>query len=237
MEISIVIPTYEMLGRGVEMLSFSFKKIKEQSYRDFEVIISDHSLNNDILNLCTKENDIDIKYFRNKNKRGSPSANVNNGIVNSSGKIIKILCQDDYLYDKLSLQKTVESFDYSAGWLVTANLHTRDRKSFFYLHIPKYTNGIETFNTIGTHSCLTMLNNNSILFDENLIWFMDCEYFYRLHEKYGLPKVIREPTVVVTLWEGQVTNTLVTEEVVKRERNYILNKINNKERQICLKNF
>ena len=48
---------------------------------------------------------------------GSSSANANSCILNSRGKLIKILCQDDYLYDMHSLEQTVNTFDYSKKWL------------------------------------------------------------------------------------------------------------------------
>ena len=229
MKISVVIPTYEMRGRGVEMLENSFFALENQDYKDFEVIISDHSVDDYIFNSCLQNKKLDIKYIRNEKSRGSPSANANNGIMNSSGELIKILCQDDYLYDETSLRKTVENFDYNAKWLVSANWHTKNRMTFFNLHTPKYNERLYLHNTIGTHSCLTMINDKNILFDENLTWFMDCEYFYRLYKRYGLPKILKEPTIVVTIWEGQITNTLITDKLVNSETNYILNKIKGEE--------
>ncbi len=228
-KISIVIPCYEMFGLGSFMLNHSLSILEKQTFNDFEVIISDHSVDDNILNLClNKRQSIDIKYIRNEKNRGSPSANVNNGIINSSGELIKILCQDDYLYDETSLMETVRNFDYNKKWLVSANWHTKDRLTFSNIHMPRYNKRLYVHNTIGTHSCLTMINDKDILFDENLIWFMDCEYFYRLYLKYGLPRILREPTIIVTLWEGQVTNTIINEEIVKKERVYLENKYDKK---------
>jgi len=50
MKISIAIPCYEMHGRGTEMLQYSLNTIKKQVNSDFEVVISDHSKNDDIFN-------------------------------------------------------------------------------------------------------------------------------------------------------------------------------------------
>ena len=52
--ISIAMPTYETFGRGCEFLEFQFKKFMCQTYKDFEIVISDHSRNDDIKNLCEK---------------------------------------------------------------------------------------------------------------------------------------------------------------------------------------
>ena len=44
--ISICIPTYEMNGMGVEYLEYSFNILYSQTFKDFEIIISDHSESN-----------------------------------------------------------------------------------------------------------------------------------------------------------------------------------------------
>ena len=54
---TIGIPTYEMSGKGVLVLEELIDTINEQIFRDFEVIISDHSIDNEI------EKFIKSKYF------------------------------------------------------------------------------------------------------------------------------------------------------------------------------
>jgi glycosyltransferase involved in cell wall biosynthesis len=64
---SIAIPTWEINGKGVEYLDYSLNIIAQQSFTDFEVIVSDHSQNDDIKNLCEQWNQIiDVKYYKNK---------------------------------------------------------------------------------------------------------------------------------------------------------------------------
>ena len=48
--ISIVIPTYESKGKGVLFLSELMDTIDNQTYRNFEIIISDHSFDDEIKN-------------------------------------------------------------------------------------------------------------------------------------------------------------------------------------------
>ena len=55
---SIAIPTYEMKGKGVEYLEHSFQILNNQTFKDFEIIISDHSKSDDIKLLCDKWKDI-----------------------------------------------------------------------------------------------------------------------------------------------------------------------------------
>ena len=224
---SIAIPCYEMNGLGVQFLNKCLDSISKQSFKDIEVVVSDHSLNNNILEACnTWNNFLKIKYIKNLDKRGSSSNNINNCIKNCSGELIKILCQDDFLYEKDSIKKIIDNF--KTGWLVSTYIHTYDTFIFVNKHTPVISNNILTCNKIGTHSCLTIENNDVILFDENLIWFMDSEYYKRLYNKYGKPVILDEITMVQTLWRGQVTNTLATEEVRINEYLYLKEKYGDK---------
>ena len=53
--LSIATPTYESFGRGIEFLKTQFDKYLEQTFKDFEVVISDHSKNNEIEKFCDIE--------------------------------------------------------------------------------------------------------------------------------------------------------------------------------------
>ena len=101
MKVSIACPTFEYYGRGVEVLDDMFRTIANQTLKDLEVVVSDHSKIDVIKDFC-EENvyNLDIKYFRNENGRGNPSINTNNAIDNCSGEIIKIFQQDDFFYEK-----------------------------------------------------------------------------------------------------------------------------------------
>lgn len=208
MKVSIAIPCYEMYGRGAECLDYSLAILERQTYKNIEIVVSDHSLDESIKNTCKKwDGLLDIKYIKNTEKRGASSANHNNCIKHCEGDIIKFLCQDDYLYSVDSLQKIINHFSTDTKWLVSRYIHTRDRTCYFNEQIPWLNGEIHVKNTIGTHSCLAIRNDNPPLFDEDLIWFMDCEYYRQLYNHFGLPYVLQEITMVQFLWEGQVTNT------------------------------
>jgi glycosyltransferase involved in cell wall biosynthesis len=226
--ISIAVATYEFYNRSVEMLEWLLSSIFMQEYPDYEVVISDHSVGNELYDVCKNlKSFLPVKYIRNVNQRGSSSANFNNAIKNCSGDLIKIICGDDYFFQDTALGKTVAAFDESTNWLVSSYLHTKDRITYFNQHDPVWNDQMYKNNTFGTHSCLTIRNDNPILFDKNLIFYMDCEYYYRLFQKYGLPKRLLEPTVVQLLWQGQVSNTLITESLDKEELNYVSRKHEN----------
>ena len=52
--ISIAIPAYGMSGLGAKFLTEMFDTIDNQTYRDVEVVVSDHSREHFILNVCDK---------------------------------------------------------------------------------------------------------------------------------------------------------------------------------------
>ena len=100
MKVSIACPTFEYYGRGVEVLDDMFRTIAAQTFKDIEVVVSDHSKIDVIEDYCKEnEHNLNIKYIRNENGRGNPSINTNNAIDNCSGDIIKIFQQDDFFYD------------------------------------------------------------------------------------------------------------------------------------------
>ena len=77
-EISVCIPTYEYKGEGVKYLNELFKSLSIQTFQDFDVVISDHSKDTEIMNFCREcDYDFEITYIRNENGRGYQSTNTN----------------------------------------------------------------------------------------------------------------------------------------------------------------
>ena len=67
MKISVAVPVYEYYDRGVEFLDDMFRTIEIQTMQPDEIVISDHSVTDDIENYC-KSYDLPIKYKRNPEK-------------------------------------------------------------------------------------------------------------------------------------------------------------------------
>lgn len=212
--ISIVIPTYEMKGDGLFFLEINLNRILYQTHKNIEVIISDHSINNDIEQLCVEfSNKLNIKYFRNQLDRGSSSANMNNGINNSNGSIIKILMQDDYLHIPNALEDTLKAFnENNINWVVTGCSYGGKDGLVRGNMIPIYTENILSGNNrIGSPSVLTIKNEQPIFFNKDLIWLMDCDYYKKCYDKFGKPYIINDNHVFVSQHEHQVTSLLSEE--------------------------
>lgn len=223
--ISICIPCYEMGGMGKFFLNENLKKIENQTYKNIQVVVSDHSSNNDIEDLCTSWSEtLNIKYIRNKKNIGSSSSNVNYAIDNSDGDLIKILFQDDFLYSDESIRLIVENFEDTDKWLITACIHTIDGVEMFNEHYPKWNEFIHLGNnTISSPSVLTITKEINIRFDENLIWLMDCDMYKRLYDEYGHPKILSNINVVNRIWGGRLSD-IISQETKESEFNKMKNK-------------
>ncbi|MHB8652002.1 MAG: DUF5672 family protein [Minisyncoccota bacterium] len=227
--LSICIPTYEMKGYGQEFLRYSFDILLKQTFTDFDVVVSDHSENNEIENLCKEYSKVlDIHYFKNTKGRGSSSANINNAIKKATGILIKILFQDDFLYGPHALQEIAAAFDVEKDrWLVTGCEHSKDGVTFNRPFYPRYHEKIHIGkNTISSPSVLTIKNDAPLLFDENIIWYMDTDYYKRCFDRFGEPKILNKIGVVNRIGKHQVSNTLANNKLRERERVYVFKKYN-----------
>lgn len=210
-----------MSGKGKEVLKRSLDMLKTQTFRDFEVVVSDNSKDDEIKNLCANPEyaSLSINYF--KSSKIGMAQNTNSAIQNAKGEIIKILYMDDYLANENSLKQIVENF--SGYWMVTGCEHD-DGQHRHKPHYPKYNNKIyRGKNTIGSPSVLSIKNKNVMLFDENMTWLLDCDYYKRMYDKYGEPNILNEINVVIGTSKQQITNIL-SNWTKKKERYYMAKK-------------
>lgn len=200
--ISIIIPTHNMANAKF-FLKRSLDALAEQTYQDFEIIIPDnsHHFTRTEIDEMLKGYHFNVNRFINENI--GMAQNTNAGIVAAKGELIKILYMDDYLAHKDSLKNIVDGF--TGNWLVTGC----DNDKGTGLHYPTYNDQIYTGNnTIGSPSVLTIKNDNPLLFDEEMTWLLDCDYYKRLYEKYGEPTILNDINVIIGIGEHQITNKL-----------------------------
>jgi glycosyltransferase involved in cell wall biosynthesis len=229
---SVAIPTWGIKGKGAEYLEHSFNIIAQQNFTDYEVVISDHSEDDDIENLCKSWSSMmTIKYFRNSNGRGKIAPNMNNAIENSRGLFIKMLFQDDFLYDTDSLQIIADSIaeNQDKDWFITACVHTDDCVTMYDRMTPYYHDRIYAgVNTISCPSVLTIRNEyTKPKFDETLNWLVDVEYYKRLHTLYGDPVVIDIVCAVNRNAEVRTTN-MMTEKQKQEEISRVIRRYETK---------
>jgi glycosyltransferase involved in cell wall biosynthesis len=176
-KLSIVIPIHDMQG-GADFLWKSINMITQQTFQDFELIIT---------------------------KNGKMAENTNEGIRRARGELIKILFLDDQLAHKNALKDIVDIVEIFKGqWLITGS----DNNPY-----PYWTDDIHTGNNkLGSPSALTIRNDNPLLFDENMSWLLDCDYYKRMFNKFGLPVILEGVGVNLGVGKHQMTNILTDEQ-------------------------
>ena len=226
--ISVCIPAYEMKGSGVKYLKRLLQTIQKQKHQDFEVIISDHSDNNDLKNLVDEFKDSRFLHFFNSKNKGSSSSNLNNAIDLSNYEKIKPMFQDDFFVNEYALTRVNEFLDENQ-WGASSCIHYLDStKKYINEHEPGWNDNIKNgANSIGAPS-VCFFNKSDLRFDENLIWFMDTDFYYRSYLKFGKPKIIQEILIANCLHENSITHSVVTDEIKAKEYQIIVQKYDSK---------
>lgn len=218
--VSIVIPTYEMHGRAIEMLNDLWLSICKQDYEDYEVIVSDQSVNNDIQNYCLENG---ITYYRNTGPKGA-AYNLNNAISHATGTIIKPMFQDDQFLDTDCLTKVAAM---TGKWCVLTSAHLgSDRGDHVPYPAPVPAELATGVNTFGSPSAVAWECNN-IAMDTNLQWLFDCDFYARMLIQNGQPEFI-PAKVLIREWDGMATRTNAAGQVRVTELEYINQKYDNR---------
>lgn len=206
MRISICLPIHKMKGRE-EFLKKTFEMLSKQTFKDFEVVITDND--------SGRFDRFGLEVNYSFNPRKGMAQNTNAAIKRCKGELIKILYLDDHLADENSLQDIVDNFKDEDMWMITGtstNPH------------PYYTGDIHKGNNkLGSPSALTFRNKEPMFFDEKMTWLLDCDYYKRMYDKYGEPKILDKVNVVMGIGDHQMTHIL-SDSQKKLEDDYMSNK-------------
>lgn len=226
-KLSICIPTSSFLGKGKQYLNQLFDTIKAQTFKDFQVCISDHSSDDSIFSVCEiYANYFEIKYYKNENNIGNSPANTNSAIEMAEGRIIKIMFQDDLFYSTDALKLIYENLSGSnSSWLVCGCNHTNDTVEYYYNDmVPTWNdNLLRGINTISSPSVLAFKNTVTEKFDINLTMLMDCEYYYRLMKVYDQPVYLNQTLITNRIHSNQISSRYNSEESAEQKTNAEIN--------------
>lgn len=180
-KISICIP-YHDTPKTAFYLSRLLKSIEEQTFTDYEIVLT---------------------------KEGPFARNHNAAIMKAKGEIIQMMQMDDYFTNEFSLDFIAEGFDNpKTVWQITGCLHDFDGR-INLPHMPVWTSDIYTGNNrLGSVSTLSMKREKALLFEEPLSWLVDCDLYYRLYLKYGVPNLLSTYNVVIDTRNDRLTHTL-----------------------------
>ena len=108
-QISICIPTYN----GEKFIARTIQSVLDQTFSNFEIIVSDDGSNDKTLEIVRSFNDPRIVRVDSLSKVGA-EANWNNSVANARADLVKLVCQDDLLYAQC-LQTEFEAMSLSAN--------------------------------------------------------------------------------------------------------------------------
>ncbi len=212
-KVSICIPTYQQADK----LLILFRSVEVQSFRDFEVIVTDDSYDNEVEDLCKSEFNFSIQYHRNSPAKGSPE-NWNAAIALAKGDWIKLIHHDDFFYNAESLKTFVEEAEKNPQtdyfFCRTSILDTHSGNQFSYSVNTITLNRISDFsaylfhkNLIGAPSTGFFKNGLVETYDKLLIWLVDIEFYCRIL-KSNRVKGIDSELITTTISENQLTSNL-----------------------------
>lgn len=178
-KVSIAIP-YHDTPKTAFYLSRLLNSIAQQTYTNYEVVLT---------------------------KEGNFARNHNAAIQKAKGEYIQMLQMDDYFAHQKALENIVDGIE-GKTWQITACVHDIDGQ-IVNPHTPQWTDDIYTGNNwLGSVSTLSMKRETALQFEEPLQWLVDCDLYYRLYLKYGLPTLNGDFGLVITERPDRLTNTL-----------------------------
>ncbi|MBC7828794.1 MAG: glycosyltransferase family 2 protein [Chitinophagaceae bacterium] len=229
--VSICIPAYKRPEFLVRLLD----SIGNQTYSDFEVVITDDSSDESVAHLIKLYSSrFTIHYYKNPKALGTP-ANWNAAIRLARGEWIKLMHDDDWFENSNSLEiffmatKTATSPFIFSGFR-NLDIETNHSEQYvltaWHAHLlRKNPFNLLKKNFIGHPSTTFIKNDTREWYDENLKWVVDIEFYTRTLLKTGF-YAIRQPLVNLGISSHQVTKTAFRQPGIEIPENlYLLNKI------------
>lgn len=208
--ISVCIPAY----KRIEFLARLLDSISLQSYRDFEVIVSDDSPGNEVEQLCRQyARHFLLVYHKNPSALGTPE-NWNEAIRRASGQWIKLMHDDDWFGNADALlkfaaaaQKETKAMLFAAYYDVSLSDSKEKRvilPAFRFRMLKKEPVSLLSRNIIGPPSVVMHRNNGLHQYDPRLKWLVDVDMYVRRLQT-ETPVYIPEPLIKVGIGDEQVT--------------------------------
>lgn len=234
-KVSICIPAYKQ----PDHLRKALKSIITQSFKNYEVIITDDSPDDSVTNVVKEFRQYpNLKYYKNSVTKGSPE-NWNEAIRCATGEYIKILHHDDWFPNSDCLSAFVKmldehpeadfAFSGSFNYNIQGLKFTHKAKPKQIHNLQKDPMFIFCGNFIGAPSATIYRRNLDILFDPKLKWVVDIDFYIRalyLNKNFNFTY---EPIVAITVdSEHQVSASCVNNKAIDLFENlYLYNKISN----------
>jgi hypothetical protein len=222
--ITICITAYEMQGRAAEYLTILLESIVKQDYTNWNVIVSDHSLDNIVEQVCAGYPFVQHMYF--KEHYGCSSPNFNHAMDFAGGLVIKPMCMDDYFYSSDALRTYAEALGSmpAPGWCALSCQVVSENGQSHNFFVPRDTDceyWRKGGNTLSAPSVVAWSDDGCPRFRPALINLMDVCMYADLKDVRGSPVLrVDKGYVAIRTWNGSVSNTVVTEALTSNEIPY-----------------
>lgn len=246
MKLSICIPAY----KHVDFLKRCLDSILEQTFTDFEIIITDDSPDDAIqLLIDNSYTDDRIRYYKNEKALGSP-ANWNEGLKYAKGDYVKIIHHDDWFSSPHSLTEYVHLLDDNPGvniaFSASCDIDKQGRGKEHKLSddtvslLKKYPERLFLGNVLGAPSICIFRNHKGYSFDPNLIWLVDTDFYIRVigakQFAYTTQRLVNIGVSEFQITQSDLSNSKIRlAEKVCLYNKFKLNKKSNKYRRSLLK--
>lgn len=211
--ISICIPAFQRAAYLERLLD----SIESQTFRRFEVVITDDSPGNEVWELVEKHKlKPVIRYFKNPKPLGTPS-NWNEGIRKAKSEWIKIMHDDDWFSGPESLRVFAESVEKGNGLfyfsaytnvLPEGRRITKQLRTTRLNRLKRFPGILMAVNWIGPPSVALFKKDDTIFFDSRMKWMVDIDFYIRYLEKYpAVISYIPKPLISIGISASQVTQS------------------------------
>lgn len=223
--ISICIPAYKRPGNVARLLD----SIRAQSFRDFEIVLTDDSPDDSVKQVLSRYEDLPIRYLHNDIALGTP-ANWNFGIGQARGEWIKLMHDDDWFAIPQSLQQFAEATRSGSKFIVSRyqnvfeDQHT-ERPAFpqkWRAQIIKKPLLLLSNNVIGPPSVTLVHNSIKDRYDPAMKWRVDMDYYIRLLQIHRDFRLVDEVLINVGISSTQVTNDCINLPQVELPEGYLM---------------
>lgn len=209
-KVSICVPTYNNVYELERLLT----SIQQQTYTDYEVVITDDSTDTEIDALVRRLADTRIRYMHNAEKLGH-IYNWNEAIRRAEGDYIKIMFSDDWFTYSDSLGELVRLLEEhpEADLAFSNSMQVSEKENYerkissgFIPRLKADWRHIFLGNEIGAPSD-TIYRRNGIEFDEKSNWASDLELYLHLLSQNPHFAYTMKPLISIGMHEEQYTHT------------------------------
>ena len=222
---SICIPAHDRGMNGPIWMKDLLESLKKQTLQDFDVVVSDQSYNDNILNACKEYSD-DFEFTFIRYGGDIACENINIALRECTGEIVKIIFSDDIFVSNRALEIISNYYmDNETKWAFSGFCEmTEDGKTLYGENTPSWNEyTLEGLNRLSSPSVVSFRNDCKEYFDPNMRTSLDVEFYHRMRWNNGTPHFIEGTLVANRGHSGRVSSTGYNTVIDKPEGRWVVN--------------